>query len=925
MAKVGTQKKSAGRGTEGKASGTRSTGRSSSSRRKETAREREERLRLEDLNKQQRMEEAARRKEISDEIILIVTVLVCIVLYLSYFGLCSKVGTAINWVIFGLLGGYLPYLFPVALFFLVAFMRSNPGNPLATKKSTFFTMALFFIAALIHIVSGCAEKYSILRSFSAGYRDKVGGGLFGALLSVPMNSLFGKIASIIILVALVLVCMLLITERSFLAAWKKHKKEQKDFYEEYAEYEEEQAAKRTSERNMQNMTLDQIQEENRKRRLVLVDAAPAEQSPDASFYEAPKKKGKKKKTFLDRLMENGGKPETETPESPEMVEVLPSKTQEPVISNSMASADSPESVPDYEAEMQRKFGVGESAGEKLSGLTITKNGSYEEDAEGTSAAGDYGKNVSAAEAKADKALNESKPAAASAESPEKAASGTSEAAAAPTPPVPEKPYIYPPLRLLNRPQGPAKNISNAELKETAAKLQTTLRSFGVNVTVTNISCGPTVTRYELQPEQGVKVSKITALADDIKLNLAAADIRIEAPIPGKAAVGIEVPNSENSTVMLRSLLESAEFQESKAKIAFAVGKDIGGSIIVTDIAKMPHLLIAGATGSGKSVCINTLIMSILFKYSPKEVRLIMIDPKVVELSVYNGIPHLWSPVVTDPKIASNTLNWAVQEMTKRYQYFAELGVRDMAGFNSKVKNASEPILDANGNPFDLLPHIVIIVDELADLMMVASGDVEDAICRLAQLARAAGIHLVIATQRPSVNVITGLIKANIPSRIAFSVSSSVDSRTILDQGGAEKLLGKGDMLFFPSGLPKPSRVQGAFVSDSEVSAVVDFLKSQNDSAEVNQELAAHVASVSEHGSSSHNADRDEYFEEAGRFIIEKDKASIGMLQRLYKIGFNRAARIMDQLSEAGVVGPEEGTKPRKILMTAEEFEQYLNG
>lgn len=920
MAKEGT-KKTTGRST---ASGTRSAGRSTT-RRKESAREREERLRQEELEKQQRMEEAARRKEISDEIILIVTVLVCIVLYLSYFGLCSKVGTAINWVIFGLLGGYLPYLFPIALFFLVAFMRSNPGNPLATKKSTFFTLALFFIAALIHIVSGCAEKYSILRSFTAGYQDKMGGGLFGALLSVPMNTLFGKIASIIILSALVLVCLLLITERSLLAAWKKRKKERKDFYAEYAEYEE---AQRKTERDMQNMTLDQIQEENRKRRLVLVDAAPAEQAPDAEFYEG-KKQGKKKKTFLDRLMENGGREEEPNTDSPEMVEVLPAKTQEPIISNSQNGGL--DAVPDYEAEMQRKFGSGAAADEELAGITITKNGSYEEEGEGAQA-DDYGKTVSVAEDTADRAPAEQPPTEAAVASekkasgnaaPERAGDGAAEAAA--PKPLPEKPYVYPPLRLLNRPQGPAKNVSNAELKETAAKLQTTLRSFGVNVTVTNISCGPTVTRYELQPEQGVKVSKITALADDIKLNLAAADIRIEAPIPGKAAVGIEVPNSENSTVMLRSLLESAEFQESKAKIAFAVGKDIGGSIIVTDIAKMPHLLIAGATGSGKSVCINTLIMSILFKYSPKEVRLIMIDPKVVELSVYNGIPHLWAPVVTDPKIASNTLNWAVQEMTKRYQYFAELGVRDIAGFNGKVKNASEPILDANGNPFDLLPHIVIIVDELADLMMVASGDVEDSICRLAQLARAAGIHLVIATQRPSVNVITGLIKANIPSRIAFAVSSSVDSRTILDQGGAEKLLGKGDMLFFPSGLPKPSRVQGAFVSDSEVSAVVDFLKAQNDSGEVNQELAAHVASVSEHGAASHNADRDEYFEEAGRFIIEKDKASIGMLQRLYKIGFNRAARIMDQLSEAGVVGPEEGTKPRKILMTAEEFERYLNG
>ncbi len=902
MAKEGSKKPTAGKSIgASRRTGTAKT----ATRKKESARAKEARLRKEELEERKKLEEKARRKEISDEIVLIVTILVCIVLYLSYFGLCSKFGTAINWVIFGLMGGYLPYLFPIALFFLVAFMRSNPGNPLATKKTTFFTLAIFFIAALIHILSGCAQKYSIFRAFTAGYKEKVGGGFLGALLSVPMNALFGKIASIVILFALVLVCMLLITERSLWAAWKRKKKERREFYEEYAQYEEEEA-RRIAERDMQSMTLDQIQEENRKRRLMLVDAVPAESTPDVSFYEGAKKKNKKKKTFLDRLMENGGREDgKEVAQGPEMIEVL---------SGASAHAPMPDvqneqpMQTDYEAEMLRKFGETKSDEGELPGVTITKNGSYEE--EGTSAVPeDYGKPAARAKKKAEAVLN----------SPEEAIEAAEAA------PLPEKPYVYPPLRLLNRPQGMARGISNAELKETAIKLQTTLRSFGVNVTVTNISCGPTVTRYELQPEQGVKVSRITSLADDIKLNLAAADIRIEAPIPGKAAVGIEVPNSENSVVMLRSLLESAEFQESKAKIAFAVGKDIGGSIIVTDIAKMPHLLIAGATGSGKSVCINTLIMCILYKYSPKEVRLIMIDPKVVELSVYNGIPHLWSPVVTDPKIASSTLNWAVQEMTKRYQYFAELGVRDMTGFNQKIKNASEPILDSEGNPLDLLPHIVIIVDELADLMMVASGDVEDSICRLAQLARAAGIHLVIATQRPSVNVITGLIKANIPSRIAFAVSSSVDSRTILDQGGAEKLLGKGDMLFFPSGLPKPSRVQGAFVSDSEVSAVVDFLKAQNDVGDVNQELAAHMTTASEHSASSHNVERDEYFEEAGRFIIEKDKASIGMLQRLYKIGFNRAARIMDQLCEAGVVGPEEGTKPRKILMSAEEFERYLNG
>ena len=454
------------------------------------------------------------------------------------------------------------------------------------------------------------------------------------------------------------------------------------------------------------------------------------------------------------------------------------------------------------------------------------------------------------------------------------------------------------------------------------KLQTTLQNFGVNVTVTNVSCGPSVTRYELQPEMGVKVSKIVGLADDIKLNLAAADIRIEAPIPGKAAVGIEVPNKENSAVMLRDLLESQEFKNSTSRISFAVGKDIGGKTVVSDIGKMPHVLIAGATGSGKSVCINTLIMSILYKASPEEVKLIMIDPKVVELSVYNGIPHLMIPVVTDPKKAAGALNWAVAEMTRRYQAFAEHNVRDMKGYNAKI--ASMPSVD--GEALKPMPQIVIIVDELADLMMVAPGDVEEAICRLAQLARAAGIHLVLATQRPSVNVITGLIKANMPSRIAFSVSSGVDSRTIIDMNGAEKLLGKGDMLFYPAGYQKPARVQGSFVTDQEVQSVVEYLKKQSGEAVYDEEVVQHV-NTSQPGSASvagmaEGDERDVHFTEAGRLIIEKDKASIGMLQRSFKIGFNRAARIMDQLCEAGVVGPEEGTKPRKVLMTAEEFERY---
>jgi S-DNA-T family DNA segregation ATPase FtsK/SpoIIIE len=428
---------------------------------------------------------------------------------------------------------------------------------------------------------------------------------------------------------------------------------------------------------------------------------------------------------------------------------------------------------------------------------------------------------------------------------------------------------------------------------------------------------------------GVKVSKIVGLSDDIKLNLAAADIRMEAPIPGKAAIGIEIPNPENVMVSFRELIESKEFKQSKSKISFAVGKDIAGKTVVSDIAKMPHLLIAGATGSGKSVCINTIIMSILYKADPKDVKLLMIDPKVVELSVYNGIPHLMIPVVTDPKKASGALQWAVNEMTDRYEKFAEANVREINGYNAKLEKTEVP--EGQEKP-EKMPQIVIIVDELADLMMVASGEIEESICRLAQLARAAGIHLVIATQRPSVNVITGLIKANMPSRIAFAVTSGVDSRTILDMNGAEKLLGKGDMLYSPQGIPKPLRVQGAFVSDQEVSAVVEYIKEQNGMADysdaVQEQVENHQVSGNTTVSISDQDDsddgRDPYFKEAGQIIVDKEKASIGMLQRYLKVGFNRAARIMDQLQEAGVVGPEEGTKPRKVLMSSEEFEAYIS-
>lgn len=480
-------------------------------------------------------------------------------------------------------------------------------------------------------------------------------------------------------------------------------------------------------------------------------------------------------------------------------------------------------------------------------------------------------------------------------------------------------YQKPPVSLLKTGTKGDPSSAKQVIQETAQKLQDTLDSFGVEATVTDVSRGPSVTQFQLTLAQGVKVSKILNLSDDIKLALAVPDIRIEAPIPGMSAVGIEVPNKENTSVAFREIIESTQYQEKTSPLSFALGKDLSGNIVVTDIAAMPHLLIAGATGSGKSVCINTIIMSILYKASPEEVRMIMIDPKVVELSVYNQIPHLLIPVVTDPKKAAGALNWAVAEMTDRYNKFATYNVRNLAGYNKKV---AEITATEDETKPEKLPQILIIVDELADLMMVASKEVEESICRLAQLARAAGIHLIIATQRPSVNVITGLIKANMPSRIAFAVTSGVDSRTILDMYGAEKLLGKGDMLFFPQDYKQPARIQGAFVSDKEVADVTAWIANHHESPVHSVDITEEIKSATQFSSAVNN-DRDEYFKDAGLFIIEKEKASIGMLQRAFKIGFNRASRIMEQLNEAGVVSEEAGTKPRDILMTKEEFENIL--
>ena len=479
--------------------------------------------------------------------------------------------------------------------------------------------------------------------------------------------------------------------------------------------------------------------------------------------------------------------------------------------------------------------------------------------------------------------------------------------------VEDRNYEFPPIEFLEEGKMTAKNSKKA-IADTASKLQRTLHSFGVSAKVENVSVGPTITRYELKPAEGVRVSKIANLADDIALNLAAETIRIEAPIPGKQAVGIEIPNKEKNTVSLREIIEDEKFQTAKSKLAFAVGRDAAGETIVTDIAKMPHVLIAGSTGSGKSVCINTLITSIIYKAKPSEVKLVMVDPKVVELSVYNGIPHLLIPVVTDPKKAAGALAWAVQEMVNRYHLFAEKNVRDISGYNEALEKEGIE---------EKLPQIVIIIDELADLMMVAAKDVEDAICRLAQMARAAGMHLVIATQRPSVDVITGVIKANIASRIAFAVTSGVDSRTIIDSIGAEKLLGKGDMLFYPSGAMKPQRVQGAFISDGEVERIVEFLKN-NGGPTYSEDVLEKIEkanSTDMEMDKDNDDDTDELLMDAIEMCIDNGQASASALQRRFKIGYTRAGRIIDQMEERGIISGYEGSKPRKVLITKERWEE----
>ena len=864
--------------------------------------------------------------QLKNDCIILFSIACAIIMVLSNFNIAGTLGRGIKWLMFGLFG-VMEYIFPVILAVSIIFLMVNRELLRVARIKTAAGYGLFVV--LCAMIQCLYNKPDIadnglgsIFTYCADY--KAGGGFFGGLLCKVLSPI-GSIGTFVILMILAIICLVIITERSFISGLKKvgngSQRLMKEAKEDYSAYKEHSAGRQN---DMSDDEYRKLREEERARaRLKKIEKKEkqlAEKKAREEYLANARMNNVVRGVTSDTLIKDA----QEQAPNIDIHEIVVDTER-----NDKYSQDIYE--PDYNAHNEDTFELAyddidnndyypdnESHVEDIQPDYMSND--YMSDDEVTGAAPEdvtgYVESSYEDETPYDNdeifendVTNE--------EHKEKTEKEPEQVK-----PVhkPKKVYKFPPVSLLKRNPGTASG-GKSEYRVTAQRLQETLLTFGVKVTITDISCGPTVTRYELQPEQGVKVSKIVSLSDDIKLNLAAADIRIEAPIPGKAAIGIEVPNKEAGSVYFRELVESKEFKESQSAISFGVGKDIAGKTIIADIAKMPHMLIAGATGSGKSVCINTIIMSILYKAKPEDVRLIMVDPKVVELSVYNGIPHLLLPVVTDPKKAAGALNWAVNEMTDRYKKFAAMQVRNIKGYNDVVVKKNKEGIDP---PMEKLPQIVIIIDELADLMMVAPGEVEDAICRLAQLARAAGIHMVIATQRPSVNVVTGLIKANIPSKIAFAVSSGIDSRVIIDMNGAEKLLGKGDMLYFPSNLPKPLRVQGAFVSDEEVENVVSFLKENAEEVSYDESIAqATVSQESMSGSSKGDEERDSLFADAGRFVIENEKGSIGSLQRHFKIGFNRAGRIMDQLAGAKVVGPELGTKPRKVEMTMEEFETLL--
>mgnify|MGYP002643863231 FL=1 len=879
--------------------------------------------------------------QLRNDCIILFSIACAIILILTNFNLAGTLGRGIKWFMFGVFG-VMEYIFPFVLAASVIFLMVNRDLIRVARIKTVAVYGLLIV--LCGMIQCVYNKPAVMESnvgevftYCADY--KAGGGFSGGILCKVLSPI-GAIGTFVILMILAIICIVIITEKSFVSGLKNvrnnSQRMMQEAKEDYSAYRQHSASRH--ENDMSDEEYHRLREEERaKARLRKIEKKEkqlAEKKAREEYLANARMNNVVRGVTSDTLITGDVQPEPEI----DIHEIEVDRERKDEYSadiyepdNRMKPVDKAQVIVDDSDDLfENLYSDDKSADSVMPAQSVQEiqDDYYSEELQyqEADASDSMVDNYSYSEPDADEDVYDMQEDEAAdyagdiQEEPEADVQDNVITESSVPEKKPKKVYKFPPISLLKKNPGAASG-GKAEYRMTAQRLQETLLTFGVKVTITDISCGPTVTRYELQPEQGVKVSKIVSLSDDIKLNLAAADIRIEAPIPGKAAIGIEVPNKEAGSVYFRELVESKEFKESQSAISFGVGKDIAGKTIIADIAKMPHMLIAGATGSGKSVCINTIIMSILYKAKPEDVRLIMVDPKVVELSVYNGIPHLLLPVVTDPKKAAGALNWAVNEMTDRYKKFAAMQVRNIKGYNDVVVKKNKEGIDP---PMEKLPQIVIIIDELADLMMVAPGEVEDAICRLAQLARAAGIHMVIATQRPSVNVVTGLIKANIPSKIAFAVSSGIDSRVIIDMNGAEKLLGKGDMLYFPSNLPKPLRVQGAFVSDEEVENVVSFLKENAEEVSYDESIAqATVSHESMPGSSKGDDERDSLFADAGRFVIENEKGSIGSLQRHFKIGFNRAGRIMDQLADAKVVGPELGTKPRKVEMTMEEFETLL--
>ncbi len=889
------------------------------------------------------------------EISLWVILGISVFLFICNFGIGGKIGTPISYFFFGLFG-LLAFVFPIALFVGSAFYLSNKDNLRAIIKLVACFVFLIFLCVFLQLILYGDEGSTLSDAYQYCGSEKTGGGVMGSAIANALVPNIGRVGAFVVDFIVLIICLVFITEKSIFDGLKRGGEKMysnaRDEHEFRAQLRQKNAQKKREERRekrrekyARGVTMDTDLKKTKKQEEQKADEHPAKadsspvmfeeitphpvESSSVSFDLKHQPEGPASDALTEVTVDTHFEPnpreakpieEKEEPQTSFFAgrnvkkETLKPSSEE----NPVWESNQEEVTPIVEEEYPPSSQETEYQPETDSNIDIEEDALTDSHPDNEQA--DDAENWSTLSADevnpegvAEKAVVATATAAAAATAAATAAKPSKKKAS-------QIKYKFPPISLLKKAPS-ASGDSKARVQELGDKLIQTLKSFGVNVKPHGYSQGPAVTRYEVEPEMGVKVSKILNLADDIQLNLAAKDIRIEAPIPGKALIGIEIPNEKNSMVSFRELIESDAFKNHGSKISFAAGKDISGEVIVADIAKMPHILIAGSTGSGKSVCINTIVMSILYHADPNDVKLIMVDPKVVELSVYNGIPHLAIPVVTDPKKAAAALNWAVGEMTKRYNKFAEMEVRNIAGYNEKAMAGAT---DQNGDPIEKMYQLVIIVDELADLMMVSASEVEDAICRLAQLARAAGIHLVIATQRPSVNVITGLIKANMPSRIAFAVSSSIDSRTILDSNGAEKLLGKGDMLYFPQGYSKPLRVQGAFVSDDEVKSVVDYIKKQYpdgayDEAAQQGVEQAHAQATGEVSSGPAGNDLDALFMEIGANIAGNETVSIGSLQRNYRIGFNRAARIIDQLTREGVVGPERGTKPREVLMSKEEF------